>query len=312
MKRLFLLAWVLVTLGFGLGLSIARADFTSIVAFGDSTTDTGNVFAATGQPVAPYYQGRFSNGQIWVDYLAQSLGVPLPTPSSVGGTNYAWGGAWTGTGVSHVNTPNLLTQVGTFVGGGGTLNSNHLVAIWAGGNDFLFQMQTNPQISVDNIGLAITTLAGVGGRHFVVPNIPVLGELPLLPTVTALERQLLNAVSIDFNARLALKLSQLEAALGIRIDSPDIAAGYQQIRANPAAFGFTNVTDGALLVTPPNVSGQGFMFWDEVHATTATHQLIGAAAYQLVPEPSSLVLVIMAVAVLGGAAGARAVRRRRR
>ena len=46
------------------------AGLTQIVAFGDSLIDTGNVFAATGNPPAPYFDGRYSNGSIWVEYLA--------------------------------------------------------------------------------------------------------------------------------------------------------------------------------------------------------------------------------------------------
>src|SRR4051794_4802084 len=70
----------------------ARAGFTSIVSFGDSLTDTGNVFAASGgtTPAAPYWMGRASNGPLWVEQLAARLGVAAPTPSLLGGTNYAF------------------------------------------------------------------------------------------------------------------------------------------------------------------------------------------------------------------------------
>jgi phospholipase/lecithinase/hemolysin len=46
------------------------AGFTQIVAFGDSRIDTGNVFGATGNHPAPYSEGRYWNGSIWVEYLA--------------------------------------------------------------------------------------------------------------------------------------------------------------------------------------------------------------------------------------------------
>ena len=63
----------------------ARAGLTQIVAFGDSLIDTGNVFAATGQPPAPYYDGRFSNGPVWVEYLAGRLGIAARRPASPAG-----------------------------------------------------------------------------------------------------------------------------------------------------------------------------------------------------------------------------------
>src|SRR5437868_1188537 len=46
--------------------------FRDIVIFGDSDSDTGNVFSLTGKtwPISPpYYKGRFTNGPNWVDLL---------------------------------------------------------------------------------------------------------------------------------------------------------------------------------------------------------------------------------------------------
>jgi outer membrane lipase/esterase len=54
-------------------LSVATAQnrtFTNQYSFGDSLSDSGNLFAATsalgaGTPGAPYFQGRFSNGRVF-------------------------------------------------------------------------------------------------------------------------------------------------------------------------------------------------------------------------------------------------------
>ena len=69
-----------------------------VIVFGDSLSDTGNVFDVFGIPAAPNFQGRFSNGPVWVEGLAAGLGAPAPMPSRNGGTNYAYGGAETGFG----------------------------------------------------------------------------------------------------------------------------------------------------------------------------------------------------------------------
>src|SRR3954468_5021943 len=53
--------------------------FEHLVVFGDSLSDTGNA-------------GRFSNGPVWVEYLADRLGLTL-SPSQRGGSNFAVGGA---------------------------------------------------------------------------------------------------------------------------------------------------------------------------------------------------------------------------
>ena len=81
-----------------LSLASAQASaYSQLYVFGDSLSDTGNLFAATGgtNPIPPYFNGRFSNGPVWVETLAASLGLPV-NPSLLGGTNYAFAGAVTG------------------------------------------------------------------------------------------------------------------------------------------------------------------------------------------------------------------------
>ncbi|MFB8787365.1 MAG: SGNH/GDSL hydrolase family protein [Potamolinea sp.] len=81
-----------------------------IYTFGDSLSDVGNVYNLTlalkkvGYPPPPYVNGRFSNGIVWVEYLAKQLKlkpVPfttLPTGvfSSPDGVNFAFGGSSSG------------------------------------------------------------------------------------------------------------------------------------------------------------------------------------------------------------------------
>ena len=105
------------------------AKFDKIVAFGDSTTDTGNVSRAECTSVPPFppaagfplfwapctpldpstnlpayfdddlgdgFDGRLTNGPVWVEFLADALGVERPRPSAEYGTNYAHAGAKAG------------------------------------------------------------------------------------------------------------------------------------------------------------------------------------------------------------------------
>lgn len=100
----------------------ASASYSGLYVFGDSLSDSGNVFAATSvSPVPPfteatplsppYFYGRFSNGPNFADVLAAKLGLaqnavglnPSLTPAAGAlfpyGSNYAWGGASTGPAV---------------------------------------------------------------------------------------------------------------------------------------------------------------------------------------------------------------------
>lgn len=57
------------------------APFGDLIVFGDSLSDTGNVARITGGlvPSEPYYQGRFTNGPNYVDYMASAL-AQMPRP----------------------------------------------------------------------------------------------------------------------------------------------------------------------------------------------------------------------------------------
>lgn len=286
------------------------APITDLLVFGDSLSDTGNAFLGTGgttPPSPPYFDGRFSNGPVWVERLAGRLGVTAPTPAFAGGSNYAVGGAETGTGLSPIGAPGVLEQVDTYLNltpfPADPPSPGTLIVLQGGGNDFL-NGQTDPTVPVANLLLAVTELAGSGGTRFAVANLPDLGELPGTNTLPAPARAALNALSATFNALLAQELAQLAASLGVRIDLIDVNGLYAQIRANPAAFGFTNVTQGSLLNADP--TGAGYLFWDELHPTTAAHDLLAARAFgsvTLVPEPASVALL-----AVGGVAVA--VRRR--
>ena len=83
-----------VTILAGFALSAAPAGaaprYTALYCFGESLTDVGNIYTLSHrtQPVSPpYSSGRFSNGPVWVQYMATSLGLPVPLPNLNGGTD---------------------------------------------------------------------------------------------------------------------------------------------------------------------------------------------------------------------------------
>ncbi len=269
---------------------------TEIVAFGDSLTDTGNASIGslgTFPPSPPYFDGRFSNGPVFVERLAEGLGVAAPTPSLAGGTNYAFSGALTSlSGLSPAGTPNIGTQVGLYLTDHLTLTSDQLVVIYGGANDFLFAGQTDPSVPVMNLASSITALANAGGQNFLVPNLPPLGSTPaLLGTANA---DPLNALSVGFNTVLDAELDQLESSLGITIFRPDVYGLVQQVIADPGSFGFTNVTAPAFDESTGTVvsNPDEYFYWDTFHPTRVAHQILGDRALAaVVPEPSSLVLI---------------------
>ncbi|KAJ9054166.1 hypothetical protein DSO57_1017470 [Entomophthora muscae] len=60
--------------------ALATLSIDHIYALGDSFTDTGRLFQMTGEKVPPpkvYWEGRFSDGRTWVEYLATKFNATL-------------------------------------------------------------------------------------------------------------------------------------------------------------------------------------------------------------------------------------------
>ena len=78
---------------------------SNLLAFGDSLSDMGNAKDSilNVPDVPPYWQGRFSNGPVWIEYVSQAYGVTTTVGSlSEQGDNRAFGGSQTGQGFSYV------------------------------------------------------------------------------------------------------------------------------------------------------------------------------------------------------------------
>ena len=273
-----------------------RADFvTQIVAFGDSLTDTGNIFNLFGgfYPGPPNFQGRFSNGPLYVERLAERLGVGAPTPSRTGGTNYAYGGAQTGTG-----NFNIGTQVDSYLATSPTVEAGQLFVIYGGANDFLGGNQNDASVPINNLSSSITALSIHGATQFLVPNLPPLGVTPDYRG-TADETRL-NDLSVAFNSGLEAELSRLESSLGIHVSRLDTYGLFQDVLGNPSAYGLTNVTDAAYNETTESVvaNPDEYLFWDTLHPTATAHRLLGDRAYASVPEPGGTVLLVLGLAWL--------------
>ncbi len=278
-----------------LGLQISANCRAEICVFGDSLSETGNFSIASGgllPPAGLYYNGRFSNGPVWIEHLALALGEPLPLPSLLGGQNWAFNGA-RAAGASPYGTPDVVTQVAGYLSThAGVANADDIFVIWAGSNDIFFGAfsgETNfiPE-AVQGISQAIRALHAAGGRNFVVLDLPQLGQTPFFNTVPQASIPL-NAATTAFNSSLAVELSSLRRSLrNIHIADVKISQLFQVITRTPRLFGLQNVTDSSTQFDP--ISGIGYalvsgvnpkryLFWDSVHPTAQGHKLIAAYAY---------------------------------
>lgn len=268
--------------------------FDRMWIFGDSLSDVGNLYLATGglqPPASGYWQGRSSNGLVWVEYLAPKLELPVPTMSLTGGNDFAFRGAFSsGTGLG---APGLDGQVSMFAARGVTPGANDLFVVWAGANDFIFG-SPNPTVVANNVLAQINALKTLGARKFLVMNLPPMGLVPDLQLQPQQVKDLANAASMLYNATLDAGLDGVRSPT-VSVTEVDVFGLFQQIIASPASFGLTNVTDD-FPGTLGDSAANGYLFWDTVHPTTAAHALVADAAYQalIVPEPASAGLMLLA------------------
>ena len=298
-----------------------------LYVFGDSLSDTGNLFIATGGtngsvfttdpsqsprlPTPPFYEGRASNGPVWIEHFATRLGMGTPLPGLGGGTNYAFAGATTGPeSTSPYPIPNIKTQLQLYLGGASTAAADDLFVVWGGANDF-FYGQTDSTVPVANIVTVIETLhSEVNASRFLVPNLPPLGKTPtgFLQDPTGL-----NLLTDQFNTLLNTQLDALRDSLGVTLYEFDVHTQFENMLTDPAAYGLTNVTESALAVeTNPSLPEFGFptypytlqpdsaefLFFDGMHPTALGHALIAEAAAASVPEPSAWVLFSVGLILL--------------
>jgi thermolabile hemolysin len=280
------------------------ATFSQLVVYGDSLSDLGRAAAATGGAAPPYSSlvggGRFSNGPIWVEYLAASLGIPA---SGNPATNFAVGGATTGT--TNTIQPLIpfpipaLNGIQQQVSNNAISDPDALYVIWGGANDYLGGGITNPAIPVGNLFTEINSLIGRGARNIVVPNLPSLGALPSTRNlgVTAIG---LNNLTAAHNTGLAATIGDLSVANPtVNLRLLDVNGLFNRVVANPSSFGFTDVTNQCIVATTVCTNPSANLFWDEIHPTTEGHRLIGELAFNTVsptavPEPITMLGSLMA------------------
>jgi len=283
-------------------------DYTRIVVFGDSLSDTGNVahltLAKYGIPVPSpvggnYTMGRFTDGYdtipaaqnyfgVWVEQLSRSLpSHPAVTNSLDGGTNYSYGFALTGGGTStlqlaegvSVDVENMGRQVSDYLATHPKINRKTLFVVWGGANDVL--NATSPTQIINAAiqeTLDIQRLIAAGATQILVLNLPPLGLTPRLNGSLAAS-QTANAAAALYNSWLATGVGVLKDFYlwrRVSIYPVNVFSIYTQIVANPAAVSLLNVSDAAqnnFAVNPDT-----YLFWDDLHPTTHGHSLVADAA----------------------------------
>lgn len=297
----------------------AAGPFSALYTFGDSLSDAGNAYIATNgaEPVSPPYDKVFSNGPVWTQDLSQKLGLGTLKPSLAGGTDFAVGGAQTGTTPLHTAAlGDLPSQLAAYNAAVATPQPHALYTLWIGANDLsaildsltpLSGTQINDDVTaaIGNVSTFVKGLAADGAKNLLLLTVPDLGATPDVTRFGAAAEQAASSLSRAFDTALLAAVGTIAAADGLHLFTVDTYSLLDSVVAHPAAYGFSNATtpcwtgsytsaaSGSVCADPAS-----YVFWDGEHPTAAAHAIVADAALAAVPEPASLGLLAIALAAL--------------
>ena len=289
-----------------------RSPFDNVVVFGDSLSDAGNLPNTAGD----YTRFTTNPGTVTVQNVASRLGFDLQ-PSRLGGSDYAYGGAGITTNSDPAPQIQTITQQVTgYLAGGTRADPRSLYMVWGGPNDIFYhstqygigtiipgagetldQATANINAAASQELVLINQLKQAGAQHLVVFNLPNIGATPsahaneaLVPGISGF----LTGVSQSYN-------QILNAGLGDHTLAVNTYALFDQVLADPAKYGFVNVTapacttssshdcDGSTLVAAG--ADQNYLFADGVHPTTAAHAMLAQVVLSELQAPQQISLL---------------------
>lgn len=261
------------------------AEIERIVVFGDSLSDGG--FFASILPLPPG-AGQFTTNPdpVAVEVTAAEIGLDVQTAySATPGTNFAVGGARV-TEANGFSIP-IATQLGGFQATDG-FNPGDLVYIQGGANDFFEFGDVFVMTGVADFSILTTAAAELNG---LVSQISDAGPGRLV--VLNIQSGGMGGIQF-FNDAFEMGL----AASGVNALFFDTDQLFNEIIADPAEFGFTNITDPAC-TTPSSLSctrdtlvepnaQNTFALADDVHPTGATQRIQGQAIASVIQAPEQI------------------------
>ena len=198
--------------------------------------------------------------------------------------------------------PGTTNQVDLFLSFNGQhASSENLYVFWAGANNIyqslgnvatFFAYPVIAAAAADAIAGNIGTLASAGAKHFIWLNLPPLGEVPYFSDnsdwfVRDLGKGAADSAALIFNNEVAWDVASLARKYGVDIVVVNTNSLYNSIVASPGNYGFVNVKDagwcgpdGVPTCTLDNPNG--FLFWDELHPTTAANKVLAQFAYSYI------------------------------
>jgi lysophospholipase L1-like esterase len=278
-------------------------------------------FLPKGAPTADkgYFEGRFTDGYNFADLISNKLlheptaatfpygftdplfGLSIPFVSRPEGSNlsFAYGGALAIQGGDP--PPGLDAQTDIYRNFTPDPNALYVIAIGANDVRALVPKGGAPVVGdaaearlsaiASEITREVAQLYVRGARHVLVADIPEVG---LTPDYTgsvdeAARRSLVNGYAEKADAFLRADLGGLMLPAGATLNDYDFLGYTSAVISNPAAYGFTNVTQARTTVQAGALEpvGSGFLFFDTIHPSAQAHAQIAAEILDSLQAPGA-------------------------
>lgn len=287
--------------------STFSAPFQSMAVFGDSFSDVGNIHILSNgtQPGIWSYNGRYSDGRVWEEYIQQFFDLPKLTPSLGGGTNYAYGGATVNNAYIHAHStsldadvPSVSDQIAQYINDQEVLCEDRLHIVFAGYNDYWWYAYRNYTTSdgqdfnltnvYTNVATDIVrqmwTLYDNGARIFLIGNVPNMSSWAEVSLQTQEVLDTYDVLVNGHNTLLSSLLSDFELEINDAIVYHFNAFdAFDSINLHKDFFGIQNVEEPC----HPNESDTcadifSYKFWDYYHPTTHAHHIASMTALECI------------------------------
>ena len=275
---------IFIILLFVLAVPAVRADFSSLYVFGDGLSTTGNNPSAG----ALYYGQRFSNGRVWAEVLAQRQGLTLDATKN---NSY----------FDH-NSAALLSDINNFKAPPDV--ANDLFIVWVCNADTYDSTTVAINSSTQNHAIdaiaqsqtnhlqIITALYAKGVRTLLMPNAVDISEIPAFDASSF--ASVMHNESVIYNAAFSNTINQAMALCpGLTIYTPDFFTLLNNVLANAASYGLTNVLSGKFstdALDDPRIfktvaingPGTNYIYWDKANPTAKLHEIMADVAQQII------------------------------
>lgn len=319
-----MLAMALAAAAVSVALPASAQTYSQTIFFGDSLTDSGSFRPGLIQAVGPSgaLLGKFTTnpGLVWSEHVADFYDTNA-TSANQGGTNFAVGGARTGTNsVSPFGAiPSLTTQINAHLAAnGGRADANALYTVWGGANDLFVAAALPPAQAPAIIGGAVAAQVGnvaalrnAGAQYILVPTVPDLGITPQFRAQGPAGMAGGTQLATSYNNALFSGL----ASANLRVIPLDTFHLLQEIVNNPAPYGFRNVTDVGCRTQPAPAGASSlfcnpgsyvapdvptaFAFADGVHPSSGAHAILADYAISILEAPRQLAVLTHSASTVG-------------